>query len=170
MLDGVPVPTSSDAGPFLVTSSRSVLWVEQAFGEGFLRVAVRKQKADDLYHDLILAIATEGARRKWGNVQPSTTAGVLAGLQHLHYYELPDVMLLYGSEFDISAAPDISRAPVDWLPPSWGVLVPDRSYVGTVYLLGEGHLGAVVHNPSRGVVVLRGSDEDSEVPSPMPQV
>lgn len=170
MLDGVPVPTSSDSGPFLVTSSRSVLWVERSFGEGFLRVAVRKQKVDDLFRDLTSAIATEGAQRGWGNVHPPTTAGVLDGLHHLHYYDLPDATLLYGSEFDIGVAPDISRAAADWLPSSWGVLVPDRSYVGTVYLLGDGYLGAVVHNPSRGVVVLRGSDEDNEVPSPMPQV
>lgn len=169
MLDGVPVP-SADAGPFLVTSSKAVLWVERAFGEGFLRVAVRKQKTQDLYHDLIVEIAKEGERREWGNVHSPTTEGVLDGIKHLHYYELPDVMMLYGSEFDIGSAPDINRAPADWLPPSWGVLVPDRTYVGTVYLLGEGYLGAVVHNPSRGVVVLRGDDEDSEVSSEMPEV
>ena len=168
MLDGVPVP--SDSGPFLVTSSKAVLWVERAFGEGFLRLAVRKQKPDDLYRALVIEIASEGGRRGWGNVHPPTTAGVLEGIKHLHYYDLPDVTLLYGADFDIGSAPDISRAPADWLPPSWGVLVPDRTYVGTVYLLGEGYLGAVVHNPSRGVVVLRGSDEDCEVPAEMPEV
>ena len=166
MLDGVPVP-SPDAGPFLVTSSRALLWVERAFGNGFLRLAVRKQTADELYRDLVSEIAEEGVRREWGNVHPATVEGVLAGIEHLHYYELPDATLLYGSEFDIGAAPDLSRAPADWLPPTWAVLVPDRAYVGTMYLFGDGYLGAVVHNPSRGVVVLRGEDE---VPSSVPQV
>jgi len=154
MLDGVPVPP--DAGPFLITASRKLMWVERAFGTGFLRLAVRQQKTDELYRDLVTEIAEEGVRREWGNVQPPTAEGVLEGMKHLHYYDLPDATLLYGSEFDIGIAPDMARAPADWLPPSWAVLVPDRSYVGTVYLFGDGYLGAVVHNPSRGVVVLRG--------------
>ena len=155
MLDGVPVPR--EAGPFLITSTRKLMWVERAFGSGFLRLAVRKQTTDQLYSDLVAEIAEEGVRRDWGNVQPPTVTGVLEGMNYLHYYDLPDPTLLYGSEFDIGAAPDMNRAPADWLPPSWAVLVPDRAYVGTVYLLGDGYLGAVVHNPSRGVVVLRGA-------------
>jgi len=155
MLDGVPVPR--EAGPFLITATRELMWVERAFGSGFLRLAVRKQTTDQLYSDLVAEIAEEGVRRDWGNVQPPTMAGVLEGMNYLHYYDLPDPTLLYGSEFDIGAAPDMNRAPADWLPPSWAVLVPDRAYVGTVYLFGGGYLGAVVHNPSRGVVVLRGA-------------
>lgn len=168
MMDGVPVPGGPDAGPYLITSSKSLLWVERAFKGGFLRVAVRQQTASSLYLDVIKVIAKEGHERGWGNVHPPTKEGILEGLRHLSYYDVPDAMLLYGEDFDIGMAPDMSRAPADWLPPDWGVLVPDRSYVGTAYLFGEGYLGAVVHNPSRGVVVLRGSREDSEVPSKMP--
>jgi len=167
MLDGVPVP-APEAGPFLVTSSRSVLWIERAFGEGFLRVAVRKEAKAALYRTIVEEIAHEGVLREWGNVQPPTTEGILEGMKHLYYYDMSDLSLLYGEEFDIGMAPDISRIPADWLPPTWAVLVPERTYVGTLYLLGEGFLGAVVHNPSRGVVVLRGDSEPREVPSEMP--
>ena len=166
MLDAVPVPNS---GPFLITSTKATMWVDRAFGEGFLRLAVRQQPTGDLFRDLVIEIAAEGMRRGWGNVHPPTTDGVLEGIKHLHYYDLPDTTLLYGSEFDIGAAPDMARAPADWLPPSWGVLVPDRAYVGTVYLLGDNFLGAVVHNPSRGIIVLRES-EDDEIPASLPQV
>lgn len=166
MLDGVPVP--SDSGPFLVTSTKATLWVERAFGEGFLRLAVRQQRMDDLFHEVVIEVAAEGVRREWGNVHPPTTDGVLEGIKHLHYYDLTDATLLYGSDFDIGIAPDMARAPADWLPPSWGVLVPDRAYVGTVYLLGDNFLGAVVHNPSRGIVVLRGSEDSHEIPPDLP--
>lgn len=152
MMDGVPVP---DSGPYLITSSKSLMWVERSFAGGFLRLAVRQQSADGLYRDLVEAIADEGVRREWGNVHPATTEGVLEGLNHLHYYDLPDSTLLYGSDFDIGLAPDLERAPADWLPSTWAVLVPDRAYVGTAYVFGDQHLAAVVHNPSRAVVVLR---------------
>jgi hypothetical protein len=168
MLDGVPVPR--DSGPFLITSTKATMWVERAFGEGFLRLAVREQRRGDLFLDLVTEVAAEGLRRGWGNVYPPTTDGVLEGIKHLHYYDLSDATLLYGSEFDIGVAPDMPRAPADWLPPSWGVLVPDRAYVGTVYLLGDNFLGAVVHNPSRGIVVLRGNEDNDEIPSDLPQV
>jgi len=156
MLDNVPVSPDPNAGPFLITSSRSLLWVERAFETGFLRVAVRQIGAQDLYGDLIAEIAREGSDREWGNVVEPTPDGIAAGLAHLEYYGLPEPTLLYGESFDIGVAPDMERVPVSWLPPSWGVLVPDREYVGTVYLFGEGFVGAIVHNPSRGVVVLKG--------------
>jgi hypothetical protein len=158
MLDNVPVSPDPNAGPFLITSSRSLLWVERAFESGFLRVAVRQMGAHDLYGDIIAEIAREGVAREWGNIVEPTPAGVAAGLAHIAYYGLPQPTLLYGTSFDIGLAPEMERVPVSWLPPSWGILVPDREYVGTVYLFGEGHVGAIVHNPSRGVVVLKGKD------------
>jgi hypothetical protein len=154
MLDGVPVPAES--GPFLVTSSKSLLWVERAFGDGFLRLGVRQATTGDLFRSMVESIASEGITREWGNVLPTTSEGVLEGLSYLHYYDLQDPTLLYGSEFDISVAPEITRSPADWMPPTWAVLVPSREYVGTAFLFGDGHVGAVVHNPSRGIVVLGG--------------
>ena len=159
MLDNVPVSSDPDAGPFLVTSTKSFLWVERAFDSGFLRVAVRQVGADDLYRAVVEEIAVKGLDRGWANVVPPTQQGVAEGVAHIDYYGLPEPTLLYGEGFDIGLAPDMERVPVSWLPPSWGVLVPDREYVGTVYVFGDGFVGAVVHNPSRGVVVIKGKDE-----------
>jgi hypothetical protein len=153
MLDGVPVPAES--GPFLITSSKALLWVERAFGDGFLRLGVRPTPLDDLFRSMVESVASKGSERGWGNVLPATPDGVLLGLAYLHYYDLPEPTLLYGSDFDISIAADLTRAPADWLPPTWAVLVPSREYVGTAFVFGNGHVGAVVHNASRGVVVLR---------------
>tara|TARA_Y100000389_G_C17219950_1_gene392843 strand:+ start:128 stop:643 length:516 start_codon:yes stop_codon:yes gene_type:complete len=153
MLDGVPVPP--EAAPFLITSSKKLLWVERAFGEGFLRLGVRETTLGDLFRSLVESIAEEGFKREWGNVLPSTKEGVLKGLAYLHSYDLSDATLLYGDDFDISVAPAIPRVPAEWLPPKWAVMVPSREYVGTAFTFGKGHVSAVVHNASRGVVVLQ---------------
>jgi len=153
MLDGVPVPP--EAAPFLITSSKNLLWVERAFGEGFLRLGVRETTLDELYRSMVESIAEMGSEREWGNVIHATKDGVLKGLAYLHSYDLTDASLLYGEDFDISLAPSLPRVPADWLPAKWAVLVPSREYVGTAFMFGKGHVGAVVHNPSRGVVVLR---------------
>ena len=157
MLDSVPVSDNPDAGPFLVTSSKSLLWVDKAFPGGFLRVAVRKMGAHDLFGSIVKEVAQRGAALEWGNVLPPTTEGAKAALDYLLFYELPGVTLLYGSDFDIGLSPfeEVPRVPVDWLPSDWAVLVPDREFVGTTFLFKGGHVGALVHNPSRGVVILK---------------
>ncbi len=153
MLDGVPVPEES--APFLITSSKDLLWVERAFGGGFLRLGVRDCTLGDLFCSMVRSIADEGSERGWGNVLPATKDGLLNGLAHLHSYGLSDASLLYGGDFDISIAASVPRIPADWMPPTWAVLVPSREYVGTAFQFGKGNVGAVVHNASRGVVVLQ---------------
>jgi hypothetical protein len=156
MLDRVPAPEGPDAGPFLITSSTSLLWVERAFHGGFLRVAVRESVRDSLFRDIIEEISGRGVEREWGNVLPATEEGLLEGLAHLSYYDLSDPVLLYGADFDIGVAEHVARVPADWLPATWAVLIPnDRGFVGTAFTFPGGHVGAIVHNPSRGVVVLR---------------
>lgn len=167
MLDRIPASEDPDAGPFLITSSKSLMWVERAFRGGFLRVAVRTLSAHDLFRSLVEAVVDEGFGRGWGNVSPSSKEGVLSGLAHLSYYGLSDPVILYGSDFDISIVSDLPRVPADWLPPTWAVMLPgDRSFVGTAFLFRDGNVGAVVHNASRGIVVLipEGGATDS-VPS-----
>ena len=155
MLDRVPVPENPEAGPFLISSSKSVVWVGRAFAGGFLRVAVRNTDLDTLSREMVEAIAERGDESEWGNVQPATKEGIIEGLAHLNYYGLKVSSLLYGDGFDISLVPDLPRTPAEWLPPTWAVLIPGREYVGTAYLFGDGYVGALVHNPSRGVVVLK---------------
>lgn len=159
MLDNVPAPDDPEAGPFLVTSSKDMLWVDRAFRGGFLRIAVRPASLLDVYRRVVEVVAEKGVERAWGNVLPATKEGIVEGLAYLSYFDLPDTMLIYGEDFDIGLAPELERSPAEWLPPTWGVLVPAREYVGTAYLFGGGHIGALVHNPSRGIVVLRGSND-----------
>ena len=155
MLDKVPAPVDPDAGPFLVSSSRSLMWVSRAFEGGFLRLAIRDTDTDTLYREVVESVAQEGLEKGWGNVLPPTKEGVLEGMNHLSYYGFSEFTLLYGEDFDISLCPNMSRSPASWLPDSWAVIVPDREYVGVVYKFGGGKVGALVHNPSRGIVVIK---------------
>jgi len=156
MLDQVPASEDPDAGPFLITSSKDVMWVDRAFPGGFLRVAVRKTTPEELFRALIEAVADEGAQCEWGNVEPPTHKGMSNAIDHLQYYGFTELECLYGEGFPVVDTVGIPTTKVEWLPDGWGVVVPkDRSYVGTVYDLGDGVVGAVLHNASRGVAVLK---------------
>jgi|TARA_R110000824_G_scaffold48399_25_gene136757 hypothetical protein len=155
MLDQVPASEDPEAGPFLITASKGVLWVERAFPGGFLRVATQHTEPETLFRLMVEAVAARGGESEWGNVDTATHKGMSQGISHLHYYGFKDLECLCGKGFKPKDVVGIPATTVDWLPDGWGVLLPkDRSYVGTVYDLGEGTLGGVLHNASRGVVVL----------------
>ena len=155
MLDRVPAPSDPEAGPFLISSSRSLIWVARAFEGGFLRLAIRSADTDTIYREIVESVAQEGLDKGWGNVHPPTKEGVLEGMNHLSYYGFSDFTLLYGDEFDISLCLNMDRAPASWLPSSWAVMVPGREYVGTVYKFDGNKSGVLVHNPSRGIVIIK---------------
>ncbi len=156
MLDQVPAPDDPEAGPFLITSSRDVMWVDRAFPGGFLRVAVRKVTPEALFRSLVEAVAERGSELEWGNVETPTHTGMSKAIEHLQYYGFTDVECLHGEGFAITETVGLPTMKVDWLPKKWGIVLPkERSYVGTVYDLGDGVVGAVLHNASRGVAVIR---------------
>ena len=156
MLDNIPAPTDPDAGPFLITSSRSLMWVDRAFPSGFLRVAIREVGPTSLFGSMIEAIADKGTELKWGNILRATSKGIKDAVAHLAYYDITDVEILHGDQFTVRLPPGIEGTCVPWMPHGWAAVVPvDRSYVGTVYDLGDGHVGGVIHNASRGVAILR---------------
>jgi hypothetical protein len=132
------------------------MWVDRAFPSGFLRVAVREAGPAVLFEAMIRAIAERGNEQGWGNVGRATKAGLKKAVEHLNYYGITEVELLHSPDFKPSEGVEFSTAIVPWMPVGWGAVVAvDRSYVGTVYDLGEGHIGGVIHNASRGVAILR---------------
>ena len=154
MLDNVPAPSDPDAGPFLISSSRGLMWVERAFGGGFLRVAIRRVEPHDLFRSVVREVSREGNNRGWGNTFPATASGVDSAFAHVDYYELPNPMLLHGATWTEIPEGRLSRR-VEWMPEGWAIVLPDREYVGTVFTLGDGHVGLLCHNPSRGMAILR---------------
>ena len=141
-----------ELAPFLVSSTRSVLWVDKAGSSENVRAAVRARRG--LEADLIAAIAEMGTRVEWGNVHPLTTMGVKACVDHLRFYGLDQLEVLVAPDTDIEDV-DFKKLKIleaSWLPLDVAVLVPvDRGFVGTLGTLGQHKALALIHNASRGV-------------------
>jgi hypothetical protein len=141
-----------ELAPFLVSSTRSVVWVEQAGSQDQVRAAVRARRG--MESELIVAIAEMGARAEWGNVQPLTTAGIKACCNHLKFYGLEQVECLVAPDTNIEAIDfkDLNVIQASWVPFDAVVVVPvDRGFVGTLGTLGQHKALALIHNASRGI-------------------
>lgn len=155
MLLSVSLPADLD-GPFLVSSSKSLLWVSDKFPSGVVRIAVRREPLPVLWGESINFVYQMSKSMEWGSTAEATRAGALRVISHLADYGLSDVEVLAGPGFDTTVLP--SSVPVfeeGWVTPGWAVVVPqDRSYLGTGFDFGDGQAGMVIHNASRAMGVL----------------
>lgn len=168
---GIPVmlefPVNSSLSPFLVSSSKALLWV----GCHNNRVKAASRKVSDIqgfFWEVTEAIIKEGQDAGWGNIQPLTAIGVKAAIRHVKEYGLVDLEILANpdtpwGEIDLEWAVtkgEIPMAllgfpiqPAPWVQPNTIIVVPkDRAYVGFVVLFA-GHITSVTHNASRGIGV-----------------
>lgn len=152
------VPVSRDLdGPFLLCSSKSLLWVEQAFPNSMVRTAIRIAKRRDLFSSAIPWIAQKAIDREWGSVHLATKEGVTAAFSHLADYDIIDVEVVYGEGFDTSLFPeDVTRTQASWMPAGWAAVLPsDRSFLGTLFEYDGDQYGMVVHNAPRGIAIVK---------------
>jgi len=90
-------PVHGDLHPFLVSSTRAVLWVEQAHpGDmAFVKAAVRDIRTPgEFFWELTEQLIARGKRDEWGSVHPFTEDGVRAAIAHVKFYGLDDLELL----------------------------------------------------------------------------
>ena len=146
-----------ETAPYLVSSTRSVLWVNHLSTQRTLRAAFRKNVTpDQLFKEVVECVTAEGVRRNWGNVHPLTREGIQACVDHLAYYDFAEVDLLAGLDVDQNLLDQFEHEfrRAAWLPATAVVVVPtDRSFLGFFGHAGEGHSIVVVHNASRGMAV-----------------
>jgi hypothetical protein len=150
----VEFEVNPELAPYLVSSTRSVMWVLHASQAQTVRAAVRKRQG--LEAELVSAVVLMGERSEWGNVHSFTTDGVSACVEHLRYYGLEHLEMMVAPETDVSDVdfPDVPLHRVSWMPVGAVVAVPvDRGFVGTLGVIGQHKAVAVVHNASRGVAV-----------------
>lgn len=164
-----------DMEPFLVSSSRALLWVKP-FAKGQaprVRAAVRPiASRGALFREVLRAVVDLGRDAKWGNVHPLTSAGLLDAIGHLRGYDLPDLEILVSPGMPWGPRGLPSPIPVEetggatllgfplfeaeWLAADTLVVVPaDRDFVGFLLLVGPKGV-SVVHNASRGIAVCVG--------------
>jgi hypothetical protein len=141
-----------ELAPFLVSSTRSVLWVSQAGSSGNVRAAVRDRHS--LEEELIVAVTEMGIRADWGNVHPLTTDGVKACVDHLDFYGVGLVEAFVAPDTDVSEVDfkGLTCTQAEWVPKDSVVVVPiDRGFVGTLGTVGPHKAVALIHNASRGI-------------------
>lgn len=169
---------NANTAPFLVTSSKGVVWVQEAMAptpemwaermpEHVVRVAVRPDvvgHAGALFLEVIDAVEALGREAQWGNSHPFTEDGIRAATEHVKSYDLGDLCLLHAREDTTLSVKAIAKdmgllpQPCSWMPEGCAVVAPkDRTFLGVLGLLGRGGSVAVVHNASRAMAIARGS-------------
>lgn len=156
----VEYQVASETAPYLVSSTRSVVWVEKPHPGDLVRAAVREVTEDVIFAELVEAVVEMGRERSWGNVQPLSTEGIRLAVEHVLYYELGPVDLLIPRNADgVQALIEplgMGFQPSSWVPPQSVVVVPkDRTYLGFFSKVMPRMLCAIVHNASRGMAVAR---------------
>jgi len=153
----VTVPVDWEAGPYLVTGTKDLIWIPEA-KDGVIRSGVRPGSPDnDLFLSAVREIGRFGDTHDWGNHVLYSSVGLLDAEDYLFSYGILEFDLLCHDGDPILNFPHSEATrmiPAPWVPQNCSVLVPRfREYLGFVGLLKNSHT-AVFHNPSRGMVVL----------------
>ena len=151
----VPVTPGLD-GPFLVSSSKDLIWIARTFAGGAVRAAVRTAPIQFLFRDAIHKVFYKSMDEKWGSWAPPSAEGVREVISHLAEYDLTEVEVIFGVGFDETLIPEkVPSKEAHWVPPCWAVILPaDRAFVGTTFDFGSGRAALVLHNASRAVGVV----------------
>jgi|13_taG_2_1085334.scaffolds.fasta_scaffold09307_4 hypothetical protein len=146
-------------GPFLVSSSKGFIWVEKKFSGNFIRAATRVDKVQDMFENILNSILEKSVDMEWGSVKPFTEKGVKESILYLSYFGFAEFDLILNSDspFSFKDKPEnLFVSWESWVPEGCAVLTPtDKSYLGTIYSFGNGNFSCCVHNPSRGICILK---------------
>ena len=147
--------------PYLVSSSTDLMWLTQDSlnAEGRLRAAVRRDPRTDgdIFLRVVEAIEEISLAYEWGNVLSTAKPDLERAVAYLINYEVGDLEILASEPLDVhlSEVTGLPVSKVDWLPEGVALMVPrDRSYLGFLGRMDESFV-LVVHNSSRGIVILR---------------
>lgn len=149
---------SNDATPFLVSTSKSLLWINEA-PTNVVRAAVRpKTKIQDFYMEVIREIKEVGDMCSWGNAYSLDKQGILQAVAYVSSYEVGEISCLLNSTTKNKIQPllegtGISFAICNWLSEDCVLVVPkDRSLLGFIGVVNSGFV-SVIQNPSRCLAI-----------------
>ena len=150
----IEVDVDPTIAPYLVSTTKSFLWLEQPLRDNKLRVAIRKETLDQLYGEIVQNIYEMGGTSSWGNSFPLTKDGVQKAIAYLEYYDIQEVDILCGMADPLNLGTVFGKhtvTPVSWLADCYIVLPKDRAYFGSMSDFGNGNYAILIHNPSRGI-------------------
>lgn len=147
------VPVSPETAPYLVTSSKSVVWVKSPKEGNVVWAAIRNRCAPTfLYEEMFRSILDKSMEEGWENV--FSQSQVDKACMRLCEYDIVETELLVGPDFPVEDL-KIPAFPVEWLPAGYAVVVPsNRAFLGSLMDFANGEFAAVVHNASRGISIL----------------
>jgi len=168
----VDVPVNPALAPFLVSSTKGVMWIEDVHPGNVVKAAVRDiTSPGEFFQEVLMAVVARGARDQWGSIHPFSEDGVRAAINHLEFYGLEDIELLVPrtrGEKNKDGAHErpawlcdesfhVPIRPSSWVPDNCVVVVPvDRDFLGTLAHFTPRQVMAVVHNPCRGIAIAQG--------------
>lgn len=162
-------PVAADAAPYLVSSTRSVVWAKRASRTRTVKAAVRSVQG--FYKEAVEELAQAAMVHKWGSIHPLTTEGLKACVSYLAFYGLAEYEVISHPDFeypDTVSADWIDNNPrhdADWMLPGCVVIIPkDRALFGFMGTVGTSRVCAVIHNATRGFTMA-----GEMVPSPKPE-
>lgn len=143
-----------ELAPFLVTNSKSILWVDAP--NDTVRAGVRvNTKVKDFFIEVIDELATVGNDAEWGNIHEFSSEGIEEAISYLQDYDVGALEVLVHPSSSPELKVGVKVTNTHWLPEKCAVVVPqDRDFLGFIGLIGKDFVG-VVHNPSRGLAIAR---------------
>jgi len=167
-------PVSPETAPYLVSSTRSAIWVSKPSMTNTVRAAVRPRQG--FLVQVLDEVIEAGEKYNWGNVHDLSPEGLDKAVEHLASYGLVEIDVLLGpgvaegledwlkDPHEDKTEKGLSVAWHEWpeLPSDVVVVVPrDRAYLGFVASVGAGSLVSVIHNPSRGLAIAYSKVDDA---------
>ena len=150
----IELPVEPKIAPYLVSTTKSFLWLHQPLRDNKLRVAIRKENLDQLYGEIIQNIYEMGVNSSWGNSHTLSKEGLQKAIDYLRYYGIKEVEILSSETDPLSLGGNFGKYPitkVNWIADCYIVLPKDRSYFGSMTDFGSDKYAILIHNPSRGI-------------------
>lgn len=151
----IEIPVNGEGAPFLISGLRDWVWIKGS-KSGIVRSAVRPGGIPaDIFTTVTQQVAEKGASAKWGNTLPFSDEGLKKAAAYLKSYGLDQVEALVPVGSTLQAQKGVKLSESTWVSSGRAVVVPlDRTYLGLLGTFGPEYYTVVLHNPSRGMVVL----------------
>lgn len=140
--------------PYLVTTTKSFLWLLQPLRDNKLRVAIRKESLDQLFGEVVQNIYEMGVENSWENSYSLSKEGLQKAISYLQYYGIKEIDILCGESDPLSLGSHFGKhsvVKVSWLSDCYVAIPKDRSYFGSLTDFGSDNYAILIHNPSRGI-------------------
>lgn len=157
----IEMAVALETAPYLVSTSKAVTWIPEPPLKGPSRVkaVIRKAKWLPVFQEVLEAVYAKGVAEGWGNSFALTE--IMDAVDYVKSYDLTELEILAHPKDVVSQKDALKEAglvlrPSSWLVQGWAVVVPrERDFVGMLMRVGAEHLVVVVHNPARGMAIVR---------------